>query len=354
MGIKNWLGTKAKNLVGVDIGSYSVKVASLRKEGTNTFRLEALGKQVLPEDTVVEGSIISKIPLAECIESLFQENKIKENRVATAISGHSVIVKKVTLPALTKEELDESIQWEAEHYIPFDLAEVNVDYQIVREIPESGKLEVVLVAAKKEKISDFTSVIALAGKQPVIVDVDAFAVQNSYEVNYRPTPDTVAALLNIGATSMNINIVRGNECLFTRDIATGGAQYTEYLQEELGVTLEEAEKYKIGEQAHPEGREYIAEIIQSVSENLALEVEKTFDYFKTTTYSEDIQKLYICGGGSKTEGLRDYLADTFKFSVEYLDPLKKIRLDKDLRIPELSESFTADFAVAIGLALRTA
>jgi len=354
MGMKNWLGSKAKSLVGVDIGSYSVKIASLSKEGSKRFRLEALGKKLLPEDTVVEGSIISKLPLAECIESLFQENKIRENRIATAISGHSVIVKKVTLPALTKDELDESIQWEAEHYIPFDLAEVNVDYQVIKEVPEAGKLEVILVAAKKEKISDFTSVIALAGKQPAIVDVDAFAVQNAYEVNYEPSKETVAALLNIGATSMNINIVQGKECLFTRDIATGGAQYTEYLQEELGVPLEEAEKYKTGVLDHPEGKDYICGLIQTVSENLALEVEKTFDYFKTTTYSEDIEKLYICGGGSKTEGLRDYLADTFKFPVEYLDPLKKIRIDQDVPVPDPSESYSTEFAVAIGLALRTA
>src|SRR5690606_35947362 len=254
MGLVNWLSNRGKkgSLVGVDIGSSAVKIAALRPNGSSGYQLEALGSYQLPEDSIVDGAIISKLPVAEAIEEIFRTQKIKNSRIATSISGHSVIVKKITLPALSREELDESIQWEAERYIPFDISDVNVDYQIIRESPEGQKLDIILVAAKKEKITDYTSVISMAGKIPVVVDIDAFALQNVYEVNYRPEPKTFAAMLNIGHNVMNIAIVRGSDFLFTRDIAIGGSHYTDFLQKELGVTFADAEKYKKGSEVPAE------------------------------------------------------------------------------------------------------
>ena len=215
------LQPKTKSLVGIDIGSSAVKVVGLEKSG-GKLSLKAIGREVLPEDTIVDGAIMSKLPLAESLNKIFTEQRIRNNHIATSISGHSVIVKKVALPMLSSAELEESIQWEAEQYIPFDLAEVNVDHQVLREVPEEQKLEVLLVAAKKEKIADYCSVVSMTGKTPKVVDIDAFALMNAYEVNYEPEEDAIVALLNIGASSMTMNIVRGTEFLFTRDIATGG------------------------------------------------------------------------------------------------------------------------------------
>jgi len=355
MGLVNWLSNRGKkgSLVGVDIGSSAVKIAALRPNGSSGYQLEALGSYQLPEDSIVDGAIISKLPVAEAIEEIFRTQKIKNSRIATSISGHSVIVKKITLPALSREELDESIQWEAERYIPFDISDVNVDYQIVRESPEGQKLDIILVAAKKEKITDYTSVISMAGKIPVVVDIDAFALQNVYEVNYRPEPKTFAAMLNIGHNVMNIAIVRGSDFLFTRDIAIGGSHYTDFLQKELGVTFADAEKYKKGSEVPAELSDQVTSILDSVSENLALEVEKTFDYFKTTTNSNEIQEIYLSGGASRTAGLREYLAEKFHVPVEFLNPFRRISANGKEPSFELGTS-ASDYVIAVGLALRTA
>ncbi len=346
------LQPKAKNLVGIDIGSSAVKVVGLEKSNGKLL-LKAIGREVLPEDTIVDGAIMSKLPLAESLNKIFTEQRIRNSRIATSISGHSVIVKKVALPMLSSAELEESIQWEAEQYIPFDLAEVNVDYQVLREVPDEQKLEVILVAAKKEKIADYCSVVSMTGKTPSVVDIDAFALLNAYEVNYEPEEDSIVALLNIGASSMIMNIVRGTEFLFTRDIATGGEQYTEFLQRDLGIDRDEAEEYKQMIDVPFEMEDQVRSVLRSVSENMALEIEKTLEYFKTTTYSKDIESLYICGGASKTEGLQEYLSETLQFPVEILDPFRKVEVNGAGDLLDDAEHSGADFAVAVGLAMRT-
>ena len=346
------LQPKAKNLVGIDIGSSAVKVVGL-ETSNGKLLLKAIGREVLPEDTIVDGAIMSKLPLAESLNKIFTEQRIRNSRIATSISGHSVIVKKVALPMLSSAELEESIQWEAEQYIPFDLAEVNVDYQVLREVPDEQKLEVILVAAKKEKIADYCSVVSMTGKTPSVVDIDAFALLNAYEVNYEPEEDSIVALLNIGASSMIMNIVRGTEFLFTRDIATGGEQYTEFLQRDLGIDRDEAEEYKQMIDVPFEMEDQVRSVLRSVSENMALEIEKTLEYFKTTTYSKDIESLYICGGASKTEGLQEYLSETLQFPVEILDPFRKIEVNGAGDLLDDAEHSGADFAVAVGLAMRT-
>ncbi|MEE8584866.1 MAG: type IV pilus assembly protein PilM [Acidobacteriota bacterium] len=352
MSLTNWL-RPTKSLVGVDIGSSSVKVVEL-KGGKTGFELTSIGTERIPRDAIVDGVIISKLPVAEAIDSTFKSLRIKNSRIATSISGHSVIVKKITVPAQTEEELDQSIRWEAEQYIPFDISEVNVDYQICRSLPDSNKIELILVAAKKEKITDHTSVVSMAGKTPLVVDIDAFALHNVYDLNYEPQESTVAALLNIGAAVMNINILRGSEFLFTRDINMGGNHYTEFLQRELNVSMEEAEEIKQSENFPEEYADQIPPILQSVSENLGLEAEKTFDYFKTTTQSSDIEEIYISGGASRTQGLRNYLEEKFQMPVQFLNPFKKVDSSKQDFPAEFMNGLSSDFAIAVGLALRSA
>ncbi len=351
MSLKKLLGGKSRMLVGVDVGSSSVKVAALKRNGADSYQLEAIGIEPVPQDCIVDGVIISKIPVADAINKIFQSANLRNCRVATSISGHSVIVKKVTLPAQTDAELDESIRWEAEQYIPFEISDVNLDYQVTRRHPEGNKIDVILVAAKRDKITDQTSVLSMAGLEPVVVDIDSFALQNVYEVNYRPEPNVVAALLNIGAGTLNVNIVKGREFLFTRDIAMGGNHYNDFLQKELNISYEEAEKYKRGDTPTEETKSRTMKIVESVSENLVLEVQKTLDYFKTTTHSEDVSEMYISGGGCRIAGLRDFFQEKFQVPVTFLDPFKQIRI---LSQPGFLESPASDFAVAVGLALRSA
>lgn len=347
-------GAKSKALVGVDVGSSAVKVVSLKRLGTNSFQLEALGIEQVPQDCIVDGVIISKLPVADAIARIFRSRNIRNRNIATSISGSSVIVRKISLPAQMEEELQESIQWEAEQYIPFDINDVNLDFQVVGHAPEGNKIEVILVAAKREKIADQTGVVSMAGKVPVVVDIDAFALQNVYELNYEPQATTVAALLNIGSSVMNINIVRGTDFLFTRDIAMGGNHYNDFLRKELNISFEEAESFKRSGAPTDELKRKTTATLSSVSEILVLEVQKTLDYYKTATRSEDIREIYVSGGASRTQGFRECLQDKFQIPVSFLNPFRKVRTNERIHPPELLEQLASDFAVAVGLATRSA
>ena len=240
---------KPKNVVGLDIGSSAVKAVELKPAGKG-YRVVAFGHEPVPADSIVDGAIIDAGAVADAIRRVFDGKKgFKTKEVCASLSGNAVIVKKITLPVMTPSELDDSISWEAEQYIPFDIQDVNLDYQILDPGtgPDSrGSMEVLLVAAKKEKIGDYTSVIAQAGRTPVVVDVDAFALQNAYEANYGLDPREVVVLMNAGASAVNINILQGDQSVFTRDISIGGNAYTEAVQKELDLPFESAEQVKKG------------------------------------------------------------------------------------------------------------
>ena len=234
---------KTKSLIGLDIGSSSVKAVELKK-AKDGYELVSFGLEPLAQDTVVDGAIMDAPSVAEKIISIFDAQKIKTKDVATSVSGHSVIVKRVSMPLMTEEELYDRIQAEASQHIPFDIADVNLSYQLLE--ATENQMDVLLVAVKKDKILNHTNVLAQAGKTPMVVDIDAFALQNTFEVNYEPDPSQVVALLNVGASVMNINIIRGWTPLFTRDVSVGGNQYTDALQKELDLSFEDAEKLKMG------------------------------------------------------------------------------------------------------------
>jgi type IV pilus assembly protein PilM len=345
-------GMGKKNLVGLDIGSSSVKAVELSKKG-NGFQLMNLGFENLQSDTIVDGQIMELNNVSNVISSIFSEHQIRTTRVAASVSGHSVIVKNIVLPQMSEEELQESFSWHAEEHIPFDIADVNLDYQLTGKSSES--LQVLMAACKSDKIANVKQAIQLAGKQPVVIDVDAFALQNCYEMNYQPQPGQVVALLNIGASTMNINILNGTRSVFARDASVGGSQYTSLLQRELGLSFEQAESVKRGA-ALPEGIEPrpIQPIIEAVSDILALEVRKTMDFYRATAEDGDagIQKILLAGGGSKLPGLAEYLAKRFEIPVEVFDPFRQIEVDANKFDPDYMREIVPEMAVAVGLALR--
>src|SRR2546421_5893799 len=238
-----------KNVVGVDIGSSSVKAVELQGKNGN-FELVSLGYEGLQPDSIVDGQIMELNSVSNAIANIFNEHKIKTMKVAAGVNGHSVIVKNIVLPQMTADELQESFAWHAEEHIPFDISDVNLDYHVTGSTPDA--IHVLLAACKRDKIANLKQTIQLAGKQPSVIDVDAFALQNCYELNYEPQPGQVVALLNIGASTTNINILNGTRSVFTRDASVGGNQYTGLLQKELGLTFEQAEAGKRGV-ALPEG-----------------------------------------------------------------------------------------------------
>ncbi len=218
-----------KSLVGLDIGSSSIKAVELSGKPGN-LQLVSLGFENLQPDSVVDGQIMELNDVSNVIQNIFREQAIKTDRVAAGVSGHSVIVKNIVVPQMSEEELEESIDWHAEEHIPFDIADVSLDYQITGTSPDA--LHVLMAACKRDKIANVKQAIQLAGKQPEIIDVDAFALQNCYEINYDAQPGHIVALLNIGAATMNINILNGTRSVFTRDVSVGGNQYTGLLQKE--------------------------------------------------------------------------------------------------------------------------
>jgi type IV pilus assembly protein PilM len=345
-------GLGKKNLVGVDIGSSSVKAVELQGK-PGSIQLANLGFENLLADSIVDGQIMELNDVANVIGNIFREHQIKTDKIAAGVSGHSVIVKNIVVPQMSEDELEESMEWHAEEHIPFDIADVSLDYQITASSADA--LHVLIAACKRDKIANVKQAIQLAGKQPALIDVDAFALQNCYEVNYQPTSGQIVALLNVGASTMNINILNGTKSVFTRDVSVGGNQYTGLLQKELGLTFEQAEAVKRGMRM-PEGFDDkdVAPILETVSDILALEIQKTMDFYRATADEGEgaVQKILISGGGSKLRGLTDYLFKRFEIPVELLDPFRQIKVDARRFDPDYMKEVVAEMAVAVGLALR--
>jgi type IV pilus assembly protein PilM len=347
---------KSKAVVGLDIGSSAVKAVELKISG-KTFKVVAFATEPVPPDSIVDGAIIDGAAVAEAIRRVFENKAFKTKEVAASLSGNAVIVKKINLPVMTEAELAESIYWEAEQYIPFDIQDVNLDYQILDAgtgEDSKGTMDVLLVAAKKEKIADYTGVISQAGRVPIIVDVDAFALQNAYEVNYGLEPDAVVVLLNAGASAININILTGDQSTFTRDISIGGNSYTEAVQKELNLPFDSAEQLKRGLPVEGVNPEDVTPVLHAMTENVLLEIQKTFDFFKATASSDRIDRIVLSGGASRVDGFEQALQERFNTSVEVFDPFKKISFDAaKLGITD-TEGLSQTAAVAVGLALRRA
>jgi type IV pilus assembly protein PilM len=348
------LFANAKTIVGLDIGSSAVKAVELKPAGKG-YKVTAFGAEPVPPDAIVDGAIIDAGSVADAIKRVFEGNKaFKSKDVCASLSGNAVIVKKITLPVMTENELAESIYWEAEQYIPFDIQDVNLDYQILDPGtgPNSrGSMDVLLVAAKKEKIGDYTNVIAQAGRTPVIVDVDAFALQNAFEVNYGLEAGRIVVLLNAGASAININILQGDQSVFTRDISMGGNAYTEAVQKELDLPFDSAEQLKKGIPVDGATYEEAQPVLHAVTENVLLEIQKTFDFFKASASADQIDRIMLSGGASRVDGFHQMVQERFNAPVEDFDPFRTVTWDAKKLGGEPAD-MAPSAAVAVGLALR--
>ncbi len=348
------LFAKPRTVVGLDIGSSAVKAVEVKPAGKG-YKVTAFGTEPVPPDAIVDGAIIDAGSVAEAIRRVFEGNKaFKAKDVCASLSGNAVIVKKITLPVMTENELAESIYWEAEQYIPFDIQDVNLDYQILDPGtgPESrGSMDVLLVAAKKEKIGDYTNVISQAGRTPVIVDVDAFALQNAFEVNYGLDAGRTVVLLNAGASAININILQGDQSVFTRDVSIGGNAYTEAVQKELDLPFDSAEQLKKGIPVDGATFEEAQPVLHAVTENVLLEIQKTFDFFKASASTDQIDRIMLSGGASRVDGFHQMLQERFNAPVEEFDPFRTVTWDAKKLGGEPAD-MAPSAAVAVGLALR--
>jgi type IV pilus assembly protein PilM len=310
---------------------------------------------LLPPEAIVDGSLMNFTAIVEKIRELLRVHRIRFKECALSISGHSVIIKKISLPEMTEEELQESIQWEAEQYIPFDIKDVEVDVEILNPKAGQGQMDVLLVAAKKEVINDHVSVAMEAGLKPVVMDVDTFTIQNAFELNYGFPPNEVIALINIGASVININIVANGITTFTRDIGMGGQMLTEEIQKQLNVSYEEAEHYKTGGEGTISSSSIYREVqrlSERVSETLVTEIQRSIDFFAATTINADISRIYLSGGSAQIPALIRSLERRLEVPVELVNPFKNIVVDPKKFDFDLLQRMAPMAAVAVGLGLR--
>jgi type IV pilus assembly protein PilM len=344
---------EGKNLVGVDIGTSAVKVIQV-KESRRGVHLMKYGVEPLPKDSIVDGHVLNGEAVQDAVSRIFKDLKISQKDVALSISGHSVIIKKLNLPLMKREELEEQIQWEAEQHIPFDISEVEVDYNVLYRNPDVGQMDVLLVAAKKEEIQDLVEVVRLCKLKPLVVDIDAFAVQNVYELNYGYNDNDVVALLNVGASITTVNIINGSVSQFTRDIANGGAAITEEIQKELQVSFEEAEAYKAG--GGIDSTEVVPQevdgIISNVVDSLVSEIQRSLDFFMATSSHGVVSRIYLTGGTAKISYLQSALEKRTRIGVELLDPFTRVMFDERRFNRDMLRSQAPQATVCLGLAMR--
>ena len=342
----------AKQCIGLDIGSSSVKAVQLRKKGTG-WALQAFGMQPLVPQTIVDGTIMDQGAVAEAVRALWSRLKLRQKEVAIAIAGHSVIIKKITVPAMKPDELAANIRNEAEHHIPFGRDDVEIDYHVTNPMTPSGQTELLLVAAKKEVVSDYIQVVRDANLSPQVVDVAAFASQNGFEANYSLDPRETIVLINIGAAISNINIVRSGVSLFTRDVTIGGNAFTEEIQKQMGIAGDEAEAYKVGGSQTEDGvvPQEVLRVMEGVAEVMAGEFQRSLDFFLATTADANVTRIVLAGGSSKVTSLHRAIERRSRLPVEVANAWNRIEID-----PQLDRNYLAahspEALIGVGLSMR--
>ena len=357
---------KKNQLVGLDIGSHSIKLVEI-EDGKSGRILKNFGIIGLPQDAMVEGTVKEMEIVSAAIKNLYKNLKVKNKNTATSISGYSVIVKKISISEREDSEVEATIQDEAEQYIPFDINDVNLDYEILTheeaseaegdeeeaEKEEAGLMDVMLVAAKKDIVDDYVGLLQVSGLNPVVLDVDAFALQNAFEISSDEAAGCYA-IVNVGDKELGINAVKGGISMFTRDSSYGGHQITDAIISKLDVTYEEAEKIKLGgTKVDDHERAVLEEIFTSVVSEWAQEIKRALDFLASTYPDEAIERIYITGGSCRLPGFHKYLEMETDIPVVELNPFAKLQIDEKVFDPKYLSYMAPQAAVAVGLALRS-
>jgi type IV pilus assembly protein PilM len=342
---------EGKNLVGVDIGSSSIKVCHLR-DGRRGIEMIRLGYAALPAQTIVDGHVMNSGAVVESLSRIFHDAKIRSRDVAMSVSGQSVIIRKITVPMMTPAELAEQIQWEAEQHIPFDIKDVQIDYEVLRRRPEAGQMDLLLVAAKRDEIQDYAQLAREAKLKPQVVDIDAFTIQNVFEFSRGLPPDQTVALINVGASLSTLNIVARGVSTFTRDISNGGNTITEEIRKRLGISFEHAEAFKCGRPEAGPPPAQVVQIIEGVIDSIAAEIQRSLDFYMATSGETEIARIFLTGGTAKIPILAQAIERRARIGVEVFSPLDRIAIDSGSVDSAAVTNLGAQLAVAIGLSMR--
>jgi type IV pilus assembly protein PilM len=342
---------KKTHLIGLDIGSRTIKIAEVVDKKTSqifkNFHTVNIEPGLIEEGTVKDPETVSKF-----IRELYKKAKLKEKNVAISIGGYSVIVKKINVQNMTEDELQETIHFEAEQYIPFDISDVNLDFQILGESEHNpNQMSVLLVAAKKEMINEYINLVQMAGLNLCVIDVDAFALQNIFEFSYNPGDENIA-LIDIGASKTSLNILKDNSSVFMRDVSLGCGQINEKIASLAECSLTEAEEIKHGEPSEIISPEDLSTIISSAVTDWCTEIKRALDFFYSTFPEDQITKIILSGGGANIKEFRRLLAVETSTDVEIINPFQNFSIDSDRFDASYLEQIAPQAAICMGLAIR--
>ncbi len=346
------MAKKEQLITGVDIGSHAIKVCQLQKTGKG-YKLVAVGSTTLLPGVVEDGILQEPDTVGQAISSLFKNLKIKNPKIGISISGYSVIVKKINLEYMEDDELLEYITAEAEQYIPFDINDVYLDFQkLPTSSQEEDRSDIMLVAAKKDVIDDYLLMLGEQKLKPVLVDVDGFALENIWE-KMSGNGENIA-LVDIGASKMNINVISEGVSVLARDVVVGSNQLTDQLANTLGVDEAEAENIKLGMVSIDEHQESIEEIFSQTCTQWVLEIKKAIDLYMANNPGSPLKHLVLSGGGAKIKGLLEYIAQETGLHVTLFNPFEKMIVDEKKIDRQYLDSIAPEMAIAAGLAIREA
>ncbi|MGA7121954.1 MAG: type IV pilus assembly protein PilM [Polyangiaceae bacterium] len=342
---------EGKNLVGVDIGASSIKVVQL-KEARKKLQIVRWGYEALPPQTIIDSHVMNSGAVIEALQRIFHDGKIQQRDVAIGVYGQSVIVRNISVPIMTAAELDEQIHWEAEQHIPFDIKLMSVDYEVLRRRADAGQMDLLLVAAKKDEISDYAAILREAKLKPIVVDMNVFTIQNIFEHQFGLPAEGTIALLNVGAAVSTLNIVSKGVSTFRREITNAGNAVTEEIRKALGCSYEQAEAYKQGGGPTQIVPREVTQIIDQACQGLAGEIQRSLDFHLATSGEQDIGRIYISGGSAYLAPLVQAVERRARVHVELFDPMGNLSVDPKLDGEPQLRAMAAQMVVALGLSLR--
>jgi type IV pilus assembly protein PilM len=343
---------KKDRLIGLDIGSRTIKAAEI--SGSKKGKcLKRFGIVDIRPGLIEDGTIKDTEQVAALIRQLFKKSGIKAQNVALSVGGYSVIVKKINVQAMPEEQLQNTIQFEAEQYIPFDISDVNLDFQILGNNPNNpNQMNVLLVAAKKELINSYVDLAQMAGLNPCIIDVDSFALQNIYDLNESPDENVNTALIDIGASKTSLNLLKGKTSVFMRDVSMGCGQINQRIASQIGCTDEEAEQIKSGAFPEKMSVDALTDIVSTVVSDWCTEIRRALDFFYSSYPDDQIQKIVLSGGGGKIEAFRQLLSVETSAEVATINPFSGFNVDENRFDPEFLTRIAPQASISMGLATR--
>lgn len=335
--------------IGLSLGSSSIKLVELKKSG-KTWKLIHFGMVQLPDEVIVNREITNNIAVVESLKTLIHQLKLKSKSVCTALSGTSLIIKRMTLEVANAREIQDQVFWEAEQYLPFDVSEVVMDFQILSRAKDN-KTDVLLVAVKRSVLDSYMSCISEAGLKAKVVDVDFFALQNLFEANYPVSPSEAVAIVDVGATSLKLVIVHGGIPVFTKDSSLGGRNATVEIQRQLNLSFVDAETLKVSGQQNAVPQE-VSELLRMSAENIATDIKRSIDFYNASSNKAPVSYILLAGGGAKLSGLSKVVEDTVGLPTQMINPFNAISYDPEIFTPDYVAAIAPIAAIPLGLALR--